>query len=154
MFWCLNYHDALKITVLREDTNVYLYSEWPCTWMAVWSVPNGHPLFPTPGPIQAIGLAKQLIVSNPYPLIDGQVRSAHGKTGYNRAGQHGVPVVRQVRSTGRHDQHIESRHAGADMPKSSHAELQTPQRAVYLSSYLSYISRYTYYGHPPPTYLC
>ena len=40
--------------------------------MAVWSVPNGHPLFPTPGPIQAIALAKQLIVSNPYTLIHGK----------------------------------------------------------------------------------
>ena len=37
--------------------------------MAVWLVPNGHALFPTPKPIQAIALAKQLIVSNPYILI-------------------------------------------------------------------------------------
>ena len=34
--------------------------------MAVWSVLNGHPLFRMPRPIQAIALAKQLIVSNPY----------------------------------------------------------------------------------------
>ena len=35
-------------------------------------VPNGHPLFQTPAcflPVQAIALAKQLIVSNPYTLI-------------------------------------------------------------------------------------
>ena len=37
--------------------------------MTVWLVPNGHLLFPMPEPIQAIALAKQLIVSNPYTLI-------------------------------------------------------------------------------------